>query len=352
MSSTTLGNFMDVAKIAEELNKFAAPSEFEIGRLQIIRCELKNMVRPATSKIFSGKTKTKRWACHYGGRSELQFNIGLETAANVSTFRHGVALSLERSQSLPDISSLFPKARYFNEFMAEHAADFADMGLWENMQGEAPPREMLGPIAGSSLISGNFIFFGKKYRLPKRYDDIDYKLILMDFDRLLPLYKYVESRTGTVASELAKSKGLAFKAGYAERPGTVTATRAEAAIQVDLMHNRMQKALWQQLANEFGHDCVGTEIPAAPNNKIDVVVRHKDGQKWFYEIKTSGQPRLCVREAVGQLLEYSRWPANDGAEKLIVVGPRDLDDDGNRYLKLLREYFNLSIEYMALKGFG
>ena len=65
----------------------------------------------------------------------------------------------------------------------------------------------------------------------------------------------------------------------------------------------------------------------------------------FYEIKTSASPRSCIREAIGQLLEYSYWPNTVEPKEIIVVGPNALDPDGVEYLNKLRDSFSLPIEY-------
>ena len=74
------------------------------------------------------------------------------------------------------------------------------------------------------------------------------------------------------------------------------------------------------------------------------MVRQGD-QFWFYEIKTYLSPRACIREAIGQLLEYSHWPGAKRASRLIVVGESPLDDDGSEYLRRLKNELALPIEY-------
>jgi hypothetical protein len=59
---------------------------------------------------------------------------------------------------------------------------------------------------------------------------------------------------------------------------------------------------------------------APTGGRIDLVVRTGEGYE-FYEIKTYGSARACIREAIGQLLEYAMWP---GAE------PARQDHDGVR----------------------
>lgn len=62
---------LTLAKIAEELNEAAVTHP--IGALQEIRGHRPN------APIFRINTKAfnKRWTFHWGGRKELQYNIGL-----------------------------------------------------------------------------------------------------------------------------------------------------------------------------------------------------------------------------------------------------------------------------------
>jgi hypothetical protein len=59
--------------------------------------------------------------------------------------------------------------------------------------------------------------------------------------------------------------------------------------------------------------------------------------------------RLCVRLALGQLLEYAHWPAQrpaqNKAHKLIVIGKIPPREDDKRYLSLLRKQYGLSLYY-------
>ena len=63
-----------------------------IGELQNIRAKLRGLSRRPGSVIFSSQTTHEHWAFHHGGRSELQFNIGLEKLSIEHELRHGVPL--------------------------------------------------------------------------------------------------------------------------------------------------------------------------------------------------------------------------------------------------------------------
>ena len=71
-----------------------------------------------------------------------------------------------------------------------------------------------------------------------------------------------------------------------------------------------------------------------------------------YEIKTSRAPRDCIREAMGQLLEYGYWPGSPGVRSLVVMGPTPLDADAESYLEALREASGLPLHYRDIAARG
>jgi hypothetical protein len=92
------------------------------------------------------QTIHSRWAFHHGGRSELQFNIGLETISQLNQLRHGVAFSFELSQALPDIDVLIPKVRLFNDYLLLYPELYADMRMWHHRQHVRSSDYSPGPI--------------------------------------------------------------------------------------------------------------------------------------------------------------------------------------------------------------
>jgi len=124
------------------------------------------------------------------------------------------------------------------------------------------------------------------------------------------------------------------------------ATLAEKELDLDLRHNLIQEALYQRLTSKYGKDNVRTEQPSGVGTQIDIVVKIKN-EYWFYEIKTALTPRACLRQAIGQLLEYGFWPGAQEPARFIVIGERPIDEDGSEYLRRLRKRFSLPIEYEA-----
>lgn len=328
---------MTLTSIVQEIERKTETRQ--IGRLQEIRKRLKSKTRLPYHRIFHPDTIKEKdgYAFHYGGRTELQFNVGFEPG---NMFRHGVAFSLEPSQTLPDITLLLPKVKRFNEFLTLYPQQFSDMAMWYWVKSERKESDHYpAPIAPDLMKRGFFIFLGKM----QPSNDIDYDLIADDLDRLLSLYQFVEG-TNTFPEIVESTKrGFQFKSGCTVKRGSSTVSLAERQLNITLRQNEIQTALHDHLASIYGLDDVGTERESG-GGRVDVVVRRVE-KFWFYEIKTAMSARGCIREALAQLLEYSYWPGAQVAEKLVIVGEPPLDSESERYLATLRDQFSLPIEY-------
>jgi hypothetical protein len=330
---------LDIPAIANRLNELA--SGHLIGGLQDIRTRLKHFDRRPGSKIFSTQTIFERWAFHHGGRTELQFNIGYYDGDNNDDMRHGVAFSFETGQTLPTIDVLVPKVKFFNDYIEANAEDFRDMRMWHYADGrsvDCPP----GPIPSGLVAKGVFVFLGKRQPNTR----IEYETILSDFDRLLALYQYVESGGITAPTPVVKN-GFNFKPGCPKTRGSTVASLPQRELDIDLRHNRIRDLLYQRLASKYGKENVGAELPSGVGTRIDMVAKVKK-EYWFYEIKTALTPRICLREAIGQLLEYGLWPGAHKPARYIVVGEGTLDAEDEEYLQRLRSQYSMPIEYESI----
>ena len=63
------------------------------------------------------------------------------------------------------------------------------------------------------------------------------------------------------------------------------------------------------------------------------------------EIKTGATVRSCLREALGQLLEYALWPGATKPARLVVVGTPPLEGDAIPYIEKLNKAFPVSVAY-------
>jgi hypothetical protein len=331
----------DLERIAQDLN--ARAKDYRIGKLHQLRKRLKGGQRTARAdgSIFARGTidREGNWAFHYGGRSELQFNIGVEHFEGTRCLRFGVAFSLEPSQTLPDIALLYPKVKRFNEYMTLYPMAFPGFLQWCWAE-ERSPLYRDAQIRAEFVGPRRFVFFGKY--IP--WAEYSPECILSTFDQLLPLYEYVEGPEGTEALELQGADRFVFEPNDFDPTESTQYSRAQRVIDVNLRHMVIQRALFVRLREKHGVAHVCCERSSGVGIRVDVMVRSGE-EYWFYEVKTGGTARACIREALGQLLEYAYWPGAQRATRLVVVGEPSLDARAREYLAMLRQQFSLPIEY-------
>ncbi|MCX8530863.1 hypothetical protein [Chryseobacterium luquanense] len=130
--------------------------------------------------------------------------------------------------------------------------------------------------------------------------------------------------------------------------GKTTYYREPKAIEITFVHKAISDGLKCELIRKFGEKNVSAENGAGyGNNSIDMVVKCED-HYIFYEIKAYNSSRSCIREALGQLLEYSCWINNATAAKLVVVSQKLGDtDDSIKYVQHLRSLYSLPIYFQT-----
>lgn len=114
---------------------------------------------------------------------------------------------------------------------------------------------------------------------------------------------------------------------------------AQEGTTVDPVHVRLQNRLYDWLCDRHGAKAVGYEI-----DNVDLRVTLPNDVT-FFEIKTNATAKLCIRNALGQLIEYTSYPAAARANRWIVVGDKKPVERDLTYLKHLRDTFDLRIFY-------
>jgi len=225
--------------------------------------------------------------------------------------------------------------------MELYAEKYADMRTWYYDGDTSSGYFMPAPIPAEWVQEGVFIFLGRRQKVT----EVNYDLLLDDLDRLLPLYRHVEGKGD--APSVFQSGPFRFLPGFKRKASTATVTRTQKDLDMMLRHNILQEKLYRKLAKKHGRNNVSVEQASGVGTSIDLVVRHED-EFWFYEIKTADSPRACLRQAVGQLLEYAFWPGAHPASRLVVVGENAPDAEGTKYLETLKRRFRLPIAYEHL----
>ena len=126
------------------------------------------------------------------------------------------------------------------------------------------------------------------------------------------------------------------------KEGITKSTRERKEVEIGHLHVKIQNKFFEDLEKEYGKDNVATE-----DKRVDVVLKRGKNNYWFYEVKTYESVSYCIREAVGQLLEYKFEAeyANWNVEKIIVVGPNKASAEDEEYIEYLRETYNMPISY-------
>lgn len=323
-----------------------ASAPYAISGLQRRRTEIGALGRQARS-IFGGRLPIKDWAFHFGGRGELQFNVGIDRMPDGRrAFRTGLAFSLETSRSMPDIARLEPRIAWFNVWLREHPEELQDLSMW-HYRGDRSDDYAVGPIPEQRIQRGTFIFLGDRQPLWA----VDPHRALRVMDRLLPLWEFVESRRDVAISKAPPFDGepdeaLRLDCGRElDSSLWTTAATRERTFNVCLRHGEIQRRLKAQLLTEGCSEVIFE--PRIGSRRIDVVARHGDAL-WFYEVKTGSTDRACLREAIGQLLEYALWPGATLPQRLVVVGEPPLTANGQAYLVELNRAFPLPLQYRQL----
>jgi hypothetical protein len=141
-----------------------------------------------------------------------------------------------------------------------------------------------------------------------------------------------------------------FKAGHnPKKTGTIDVAPSSGRGKADLLHNKLQTILYEQLQKKYGDRCVGTEQSTGHGTSVDLVVKTKSFL-WFYEIKVASSLKACVRQAIPQLLEYAYWHQKSIAvDRLYVAANFKPTKEVTEYLELLRSRFDLPIYYEQIE---
>jgi hypothetical protein len=322
-------------EVVDEIDRRSAGTEF--GRLQELRKELKGLRRRAGSAPFSWANKDN-WARHLGGFNELQFNLGEEAPITETQgdLRYGIAFSFLPNRSLPDISVLKPRVSLFNDYFRQNREHFSDLWMWRHSpNGRSEPHRPT-EILDEDMMPGTFVFIG----LATTFDDPDYERIIGTFNRLLPVYLYVEG--GREAVSAPSKVTFKFKPGFSLGVTETISQTAAKSVRVYLRHKLIQEALFNVLVAEYGKDHVGGELPSEGGGLIDMVVETPQ-KRILFEVKTASTARGCIREALGQILDYAFWPGSRPVDEVVIVGEVEASDTEKHYVEFLAKSFPIPI---------
>jgi hypothetical protein len=125
----------------------------------------------------------------------------------------------------------------------------------------------------------------------------------------------------------------------------ITKKIEERLVEYPFIHHQISKALEKTLKESY--DEVYPEHDTGFKTSVDLV-GVKGKKIHFFEIKTYSDTRTCIRQAIGQLLEYCCYPDRCLADELYIVTPHNIKDEKLiTYLKSLKKNIGVPIRYLA-----
>ncbi len=156
---------------------------------------------------------------------------------------------------------------------------------------------------------------------------------------------------GGVTADSSSTGGFSFSSTKPMAAGGESVRQAQSEATITHVHAELQQRLYAELSELYGEENVSAENIMAVGNPADILVRTEAGYS-IYEIKTSLLPRVCVRQAIGQLLEYGYWPRSPEVAELIVVGPSEIDSETDSFIQILCSNFGLKLRYRCVAERG
>lgn len=107
----------------------------------------------------------------------------------------------------------------------------------------------------------------------------------------------------------------------------------------DLKHNKIQEELIRRLVEEHGEAAVQRE-----ENWVDVKLVLTD-EIVFYEVKSASYPNICIRQALGQVLDYVFRNKDTRKKRVVVVGPYPPNASDRKFINFIKSMLNIEFGY-------
>ncbi len=192
--------------------------------------------------------------------------------------------------------------------------------------------EMVSDLENAGINSSQFnktpsnIFFNIKFKI----NDVNL------FDEYLPLSEKDKNIRISRYKLLNKDNDFIFKVSTGYKRKAIAETF------VNPYHKSMQEVLMKLLKKDTNYSDVKKEVEF-----VDVRGVYNNNEIHFFEIKTD-TPKNNIRQAIGQLLEYTFFPDTNKANKLYIIGDKKPNSEVAKYLNTLRDITSLNVYYKCL----
>jgi hypothetical protein len=213
---------------------------------------------------------------------------------------------------------------------------YEEKGWLQEMKSQV---EYVGGTWESSIATSPEIFFNIKFSFKNiiKPDELE-KISDEDINLTTYRFKLLPKKTDFIIEIIQEEEEL-FEGNMKSTSVRKKVFNSESSF--DPYHDKMQNAIFDLLKNEDIYDLVKIE-----RDRVDIKARTKESAWHFFELKTDN-PKLSIRKAIGQIMEYAYYPSVLKAEKLIIVSDEEPDNDTQSYLNFIRSKFKIPIFYRA-----
>ena len=129
--------------------------------------------------------------------------------------------------------------------------------------------------------------------------------------------------------------------GYNEKSESSFERNGSASVKVNLVHSRIQNRFIKYLKAKYPKN-----LNSGERNRIDAK-RETENEVYIYEIKPYESVYSCIREGIGQLLDYSYQLKTPKKKHIIIVGPNEPGEDDFEFINNLKSIISTPLGYIA-----
>ncbi len=160
------------------------------------------------------------------------------------------------------------------------------------------------------------------------------------FKSIFGKYALLAEEEDDIRSSLSSDIG-SLKESIPEKSEYEYERKSVSSIVVRQIHSQIQNRFIKFLSDNSN----GTLVSEF-KGRIDVVMEQQD-VIWFYEIKPFENAYKCIRESIGQLLDYTNRFSSSKEIRIATVGPNEPNDDTNAFISHIKKELNLKYSYIA-----
>ncbi|MHA3052612.1 hypothetical protein [Acinetobacter sp. ANC 4640] len=199
--------------------------------------------------------------------------------------------------------------------------------------------ERLIPIFNREILNSAAIYYNLEVNNKTTISEIQHTLINNKPLNLSPhefmKYLYEKFHTNNKATPISDNSQNKKNTDEQNRSGTSSYIATQT-------HNKIQNKLREMLINEFGSSNVECE-----KNFVDLIL-HQPDSITLYEVKSDAYAAKCIRQALGQILEYAHNFDLEKKIKLVVAGPSSLNQNEKPYFEYIKSNLNLEFDYINI----